>query len=438
MKQLACTLITVSPLAIRSDHAQEGAESTGYITGTTLAGSLAAVHRLLYPDREDEFTRFFLSGLVQYPDLYPASFKSETLENAGHLPVYPLPKTAQSCKRFPGFKKMVEGERREEDESCHGVRDSLFDWAAFRLADDPESTVAPEVLLKPLHGNKKCKECERAMDSFTGYYRREDPPSQQEIQQKLRHMIHAKSKRRLQTHSGIDYATGTVRDGILYNRHVFNEESRFWGMIKIAEELVETFQQFMDEVGYEDSRNGGLVRIGTGRSRGWGKVLLHIDQIDDEQNGFSVFQRRLKAFDEKLWEVISNNIQGLKRAPFYFALTLHSQIIVRDQWLRYRGVIDGTTLRELLHAPEDTEFQLIHHVADTKRVTGWNELWGTPRTNVFAIDTGSVFLFASPLKQQAIEQALFKLEQESIGERTPEGLGRVCVSDPFHQEVTLQ
>lgn len=434
MKYFALTLTTRSPLAIRSDHAQEGAETLRHITGTTLAGSLATVHRLLRPDHRDEFEQFFLKGQVRYPDLYPAQFKSLTIQNENELPVYPLPKTAQSCKRFSGFKGLVEDEQ-EDDKPRHGARDTLFDWATFCLADRLKSPVTPATLLGILYKHKKCEKCQNAMDTFSGYYRRDSPQDET-----TGNMIYAFSKTRLQTHSGIDPATGTVQEGILYNRHVFNENSRFWGLIKVTEELEAAFKQFMKEVG-----NSGLVRVGTARSRGWGKVHFHLDALDDEQKRFDEFQGRLSTFDDTFRQAIPAEIKAeinkdkdLELDRFYFALTLHSPAILRDHLLRYRGTIDATVLQELLQAPADTTFRQIHHVASTRRVTGWNDMWGMPRTNEFAIDTGSVFLFSSRLKQQALEQALFTLEQEGIGERTSEGFGRVCVSDPFHQEVALK
>lgn len=45
MKRIALNVQAISPLAIRSDHAPGGAETTKYISGTALAGSLAAVYR---------------------------------------------------------------------------------------------------------------------------------------------------------------------------------------------------------------------------------------------------------------------------------------------------------------------------------------------------------------------------------------------------------
>ena len=142
-----------------ADHAPGGVENAAYISGTTLLGSLAALHRLAHPGDTATFERLFLSGQVQFPDLYPASFQHNDFNKASNLPVYPLPKTAQSCKRFPGF-QLLKGE--EVDDERHGVRDNLLDWAAFTLgskANKAGKSIDLQALLKPLEDQKECLIC---------------------------------------------------------------------------------------------------------------------------------------------------------------------------------------------------------------------------------------------------------------------------------------
>ncbi len=428
MKHFSIDLNAVSPLAIRSDHAPGGAGTAPYITGTSLAGSLAAAYRLLHGDSTSEFESLFLSGQVHYPDLYPASFRDQGMQDA-NLPVYPLPKTAQTCKRFPGFRYMFEGE--DDDEERHGVRDGLLDWVMFKLGSRDGLKNGDISALKLLQQHKSCPpDCGASMDHFTGYYRRNDD---EEVQ-----MIVAKVNTRLQTHTGINRKSGTVEEGILYNRQVFDEHTRFWGTVKLAEPLAAPFQRFIDEVA-----NSGLVRVGTGRTRGLGRVSLSVESIEEpeeepiEEYRFRVFKERLEAFNTKLRNLAEvNDLHDLK--PFYFALTLHSPLILCDPLLRYYGTISGETLAELVGLPTET-FDLVYQAASVRRVTGWNELWGTPRTNEYVIETCSVFLFASSLEpEEALLQSLFELEENGIGRRRAEGFGRVCISDPFHLEVELR
>jgi len=429
VRYLSLNVEAESPLVIRADHAAGGAGSAGYISGTALLGSLAAVYRSYYPEDAQAFGRLFLSGEAQYPDLYPANFNSQSMQNANTSPVYPLPKTAQSCKRFAGFPYLAD-EKREEER--HGVRDSLLDWAVFEIgkqatANKNNLSINIETLLHPLEGNKECPVCKNSMDHFTGFYRRSSAGR----------MARAEASTRLLTRTGINRETGTVQEGILYNRRVFDEHTRFWGMLKMPEDLAASLTDFINEVG-----QSGLVRIGTGRTRGSGKAHLNLDPQVVEQESF---ETRLQKFDYLLREqAVKAYDKTIKPylSQFYFALTLHSPAILRDEMLRYRGSIDARALCGLLRMPEDSagSFELIYQAASARRVMGWNEMWGTPRTNEYAIDTGSVFLFAFKGEDKQVDplkQALLRLEEEGIGQRRAEGFGRVCICDPFHREVEL-
>ncbi|MGI9061243.1 MAG: type III-D CRISPR-associated RAMP protein Csx10 [Ktedonobacteraceae bacterium] len=427
MQHFSLQLEALSPLAIRADHAPGGVENAAYISGTTLLGSLAALHRLAHPGATSTFERLFLSGQVYYPDLYPASFTNDDFKGASDLPVYPLPKTAQSCKRFPGFLPLTD---EEVDEKRHGVRDSLLDWAVFTLGGQADPSIDAATLLKPFHeeGRKNCPACKRPMDRFSGYYRRRDSDGQ---------LAKAEAETRLQTRTGINRATGTVQESILYSRQVFEEHTRFWGMLHVEDELAQSLQQFISEIG-----TSGLVRIGTGRSRGMGKAHLSLTEITvGEQGRFDHFKQRVAELDTKLHDRVKDAFGPLKLKPLYFAVTLHSPVIAYDELLRYRGVIDKQMLEEMLQLPADT-LKLEYQNASTQQVRGWNELWGMPRTREVAIETGSVFLFSSEVAsheaKKAFMEALFKLEEAGIGRRKAEGFGRICVSDPFHLEETLK
>lgn len=421
MKYFALNLEAISPLAIRADHSPEGVDALRYISGSTLIGSLATVYRFAYPNNSADFERLFLSGQIQFPDLYPALFKQEEMQEKITLPVFPFPRTARTCKRSPGFSHLLENQ--DKDDAGHGVRDSLLDWTIFALADNMKVD-NPDILLSPFpHSKEFCQRCDNTMEYDAKHYRRENED-----------MIIANSTTRLQTHTGIDRSTGTVQEGILYNRRVFDEHTRFWGLLKVSDDVEATFKDCIKEFG-----TSGLIRVGTGRTRGMGKVHLTIQPIDeDEQKRKDTFSTRLRNFNAALQDAAQtfNNEWDLRLdlKPFYFALTLHSPALLRDSLLRYRGSITNVALGKLLELSKN-HFELIYQDASTKRVTGWSELWGTPRTNEIAIDTASVFLYGSDLPQNELEEALFKLENEGIGQRKAEGFGRICISDPFHMEV---
>lgn len=420
MAQLYLTLMTKSPLAIRSDHATGGSKTATTVNGSTLLGSLAAAHRMLYTDaKNDDFVQLFLKGTISYPNLYPASFNLQEAHGdemqTSHSPIYPVPKTAQSCKRFGGFLEEFSDER-------HGVRDDLLDWAVFKLSNEKSvDALRAHTSCSHLRMDSK-KGCEEVMDHFSGFYRRAafvDPPY---------HRMIAQVDTRLLTRTGINRDRGIVEEGILYNREVIDEGAYFWGMVKLPDRLLSTFKEFVEEAG-----DAGLIRIGTGRTRGLGQVQLTIHGAEDDEISFDSFKQRLMDFDAKLRERMEYPPAN-EDDRFYFALTLHSPVILRDDLLRYQGTISGEVLAT--HAKLSSEtLRQIHQVASLERVTGWNELWGTPRTQECAIATGSVFLFVSTEKVgKELLNKLFDLEEQGIGERRVEGFGRICFSDPFHLE----
>ncbi|HVU66963.1 MAG TPA: hypothetical protein VHD63_07540, partial [Ktedonobacteraceae bacterium] len=361
MRYFALNLTAVSPLAIRADHAPGGVASTSHIAGSALVGSLAATYRLFHDDDVADFENLFLREHVQYPHLYPATFENSYIQNALSQPVYPAPLSARTCKRHEGFRGAQDDDFGDEH---HGVRDSLFDWALFKLARGAGDGRSTAELLTILSRQKECSVCGKAMKPFSAFYRRNP--------QGARQMMAAVAHTRVQTYTGIDRETGTVQEGILYSRQVFKEQTRFWGMAKVPEVLAGTFTDFVNQVG-----ESGLLRMGTGRTRGLGKVKLNALPLDEEPYGFAAFRQRLEAFDRAFREQAEAIKLALQPGHFYFALTLHSPAILRDELLRYRSSINEETLAELMRPaglPADS-FRAIYQAADIRGVTGWNELW---------------------------------------------------------------
>ena len=417
MKSLALRMTAESPLAIRSDHAPGRADNIKYIPGTAVRGCLATLYHMFYRKNEkmEDFAPLFLHERVSYPNLYPALFDDEGLQDRDSLPVYPLPKTAQSCKRHSGF---VFPDTDTND--GHGARDTLIDWGLFKLAQ--KSTAA----LKIFRQSRDCH-CGEAMDSFEGFYRRSD----------INPYPHIKSTHdgytRLQAHTGIDRDSGIVQEGILYNRQVFDEGMQFWGRVDFHDEdekLLIRFEDFLNEIG-----STGLVRIGTGRTRGMGKVAISAERMEGSDDRSQHFLKRLNEFSSTFQARAHELEQEKLPYEFFFALTLHAPMILCDDLLRYRGIIDTHVLEELLGCSVPG-LRSLYHAANLRRVSGWQELWGLPRTSEYAIESGSVFLFACPsFPEDNVLKALFTLEEHGAGKRRAEGFGRICVSDSFHQLI---
>lgn len=432
MTRIPLQVIARSPLTIRADHAEGGVKTAHYIPGVTLLGSLATSHRILHPEQESEFVTLFLNEQVSIPHLYPAQFKPGSFHTV-NAPVMPLPKTAQTCKRFSGFLP-IKGEDTDEklhkrcqepDEERHGVRDTLLDWAIFSLLD--RQGAATTALLSPFH--EKCRYstgkgstgfCDLPMTHFSGYYGRGTTNPKQRLQ--------AKVATRLQTRTGINREWGVVEERILYNREVFDEGMSFWGEVILPDGLTDSFKVFVDKAAGED-----IIRIGTGRTRGLGRVSVEVGE--DTKSTADGFAQKLSKFDTTLRELAQEaGVKELK--PFYFAITLQSPTILCDPFLRYYKTLDAALLPTLLNLPASSwSFERVYQCVGMQRIGGWNELWGAPRYNDYALETGSTFLFSceQPLDNNLIE-ALRACEQTGIGRRRSEGFGRISISDPFHLE----
>lgn len=229
-----------SPVAFRTGRDAGRAATLLYIPGSVLLGGLAAAHTVLYPHQTERFGEFFVRDRVRYGNAYPASFPLQRALKAEMSPVRPLPATARSCKRWPGFRF-----QRDADHEYHGVFDHLVPWAVFALSG--------ERAIDPLERAAACPECDASLDTFAGFYRRVDT-------------VHAIGRSAqatlLLTRTGISRATGAVHMGILYSREALAEGMTFWAELTMPDELCAEFRDFADEAGGE-----GLLRVGTNRTR---------------------------------------------------------------------------------------------------------------------------------------------------------------------------
>ena len=86
-----------------------------YIPGAALRGMLADLYLRKGGEADALFRKLFCSDEVSFPNLYAANH-------------YPLPVSAYTCKRLPGFRN----DAAEDDELRHGVWDLLYeDFSGF-------------------------------------------------------------------------------------------------------------------------------------------------------------------------------------------------------------------------------------------------------------------------------------------------------------------
>jgi CRISPR-associated protein Csx10 len=121
---------------------------------------------------------------------------------------------------------------------------------------------------------------------------------------------------------------------------------------------------------------------------------------------------------------------------FHFSLTLESDALLIDSYLRAKTGLDSVTLAAALGGIPAEELRPVVHFSGTRMVHGWNIALGLPKPDALAIVKGSTFLFAYTGREVArLQTALGRLEEEGIGLRRGEGFGRLVVCHPFHWEV---
>ena len=400
------------PLSFRAGRETTSGETLKYIPGSVLLGGIASTYAKLQSGDTDSFNKIFFSDESSFGNLYPASFGPKNDEKRSKLlkgdkePVYPLPNTAFSCKRFGGF-------RFDEDDSVddphHGVYDTLIPWALFALSNESNFKVFKNI--------EKCTICREPMDRMDGFYRRNGRDAQK--------MGTASPKRSLRTRTGINRATGTVQQGILYNREVLRPGTEFWGTVTIPDDQANTFKQFINQ-----ANKSGLVRLGNNKTRGFGRVILRLKSAR-ERGELDSLRQRLQTFDAKLRQAAQKfDIETPHK--LYLPLQLTADAILFDRLLRYRTALDSEYLEEL----GIPGAKLIYQNSGTRQVMGWNTLLGVPKADEIAITMGGVFLFGLNSKlDDNLLQTLLRIQTEGIGARRREGFGRLLVASSFHWEV---
>lgn len=419
------------PLSMRARRETAGAETRTYVPGTTVLGALAAAH--LQGGRSSaEFNAFF-GPASRFSNLYPASFDADDLKGLYSTPVYPLPATAVSCKRFGGFRH---DQDLAEDDPHHGVYDTAAAGTLFALAEiERQSRPQPQppARLELLSVFDYCRDvsgrgesgrgepgCKEPMDRFEGYYRRDlyNPTVVGSVQ----------VSRGLRTRAGISRLTGAVEQGILYSREVLNAGTAYWGTAEVPDACAAQFAEFVEEIS-----DGGLLRLGNNRTRGFGALPLSVQPPPPAAvDTVDTLLARMKAFDAH----VRSRERGLtNRAKYglYVSITLTSDAVLLDRLLRYRTRLDGDYLREECRIDGA---ELLLQSGGTRRVMGWNLALGVPKADETAITMGAVFVFGldKPLERDTAAQFL-AVQEAGVGVRRREGFGQLVVASPFHYEV---
>ncbi|MBT9174767.1 MAG: hypothetical protein DDT22_00428 [candidate division WS2 bacterium] len=364
-----------SPLALPSYHfVSNEIETLDYIPGSAFRGAVAYKLGEELGYDSPKFKEIFINGKVKFGNLY--------LLREGQA--YPIPKSAKSCKYKDGFRG-------------HGVIDFLLPTVKFMLAKD--ASVLPV----------SCPICEAPFDTFSGFYtkggKRVEPT------------------KRLITRTSIDERTLTAREGFLYSMEVIEEDQEFYGILDGDLLVIEN-----GEIKYENTtilRKRETLWVGLGKTRGLGNIKIteieNLESIFPPELVLSAVEKRFSKFQEKSSPL---NIKG-------FSITLYSDAIIMDKFMRYKSCIDEQYLREEFDLDN---VKLICAFNSMRAILGWNTAWGLPKEKELAIEKGSTFFFSCAAEGKNLIGTLKRIETEGIGLRREEGFGRVFVCDPFHIE----
>ncbi|MFX0136050.1 MAG: RAMP superfamily CRISPR-associated protein [Candidatus Hodarchaeota archaeon] len=395
-------LTNKSPISIRENRADDVIYTLNYIPGHSFLGSLSAYYLKNNPV-DERFQDFFVNGRVKYSPLYPSNqiiYNESSLEKRitdSESLTLPIPKTAFTCKRWPGFK--IPGEKNEQ----HGVRDRLYEWTLFRLTSDNE--------LKPLKSTSKCcfNGCKEEVTPIEGFYK---------IGVDYKEISSRKVTTQISMHTGINRSTGTVSPGILYSIESIQEDHQFTGLIEVEDKLVEDFRKFLYQA---------ELRIGNKKTSGQGYCVIN-DLPEYHGEDIQKFRERLLKFDSEFKKTAADH--GLEISDFYFSIDIFSDAIQMNDLLNYNIGFEDLIKNDFI-----TDSKLIYENVSPFKVMGWNNTIKLPKQTEWATEKGSIAMVQIPDLNDEVVEKLYNLEQTGIGIRRIEGFGIIRISDQFHWEV---
>ena len=392
MKRYAISATLKSPVIIQQNRQSDTSLSLDFIPGSTLRGALAAqyIREGGTPD-ETEFKSLFLNNPVRFTDLLPT--------NCAGMKSRPLPLSAVSCKRKPGFLKEGD-EGKKINTTAHGVEDILCRRFANYLK--------PETI-----SDNTCRICGNDLKCISGFW-----SENLEVPQ-----LH-KPTMIMHRHTGIDRSTGTASDKIFFITqsiadHRMDEGSgefkpqEFYGTLYLTAEQLDPLKKLIES----------NLFVGANRTSGSGEVKLSLTEANEDQDSFDIlkwdtdFKRKVKAFAS------IDPPEGI-----YFSVMMNSHAILTDRFLRPSFDLD---------LPFDGVAPVLKMVKSQK-IRGWQSSWGLPKPDDIGIVTGSVFLFKYEGDDlDGLNKFLSDVVKSGIGFRQEEGFGQVSICNQLHtaQEV---
>jgi CRISPR-associated protein Csx10 len=401
MIRLGLIATTQTPLMLSGSH-EVGNVNTSleYITGTSLRGACAA--RFLQNAKiDDSFYQLFCSDDVRFENLYPVYVQL----NKGRLPDYfpsqPIPLSARTCKGYSGFYNI----KKEEQ---HGVTDTLCGWHQVK-----NSTL-------------NCPVCNAALENFEGFYYRD------RIDRDWNSPLQVTANSLMTMHNEIEDKSQRSEEGVLFTFDGKDRWQVFIGNIHfMGEQALNDFAIFKKVLQFEKCGEPLMVAVGKRRSGGRGLISVELSGV--ENTAFPPRDVIYEDFDQRFDEYVLRAEMNNDNNGVSFTVTLFSDAIVTDHWLRSKTALTADVLMEELQLENADELELIKPFFSASRiVSGWNDAHKLPKIDEIAIEKGASFRYRFKGQKEEIYEKLRKLEQDGIGFRRNEGFGRVIINHPFH------
>ena len=369
MYKIEATLLTPCCISKQPAIGNE-VETLDYIPGSALRGMLAELFLRSDGAANNNFREVFCSDNVSFPNLYPIN-------------CYPLPLSAFTCKRHPGF---INEENQDSENFNKGVWNLLFeDFPTFSSS---------------VRNRQHKSNCDGPLKPHNGWYDQgqTSPTSGKPLE------------RLLATRTAIHPKSGSALDGSLHSQQELAADSSFSGFLLSSAEYDHLLNTVITHLG----GLGTSIIAYTGR-RGAGQLEIKIESFPYATGAPFFFNG---------WQ------QG--NGTCYFTLTFTSDVILVDRLLRPIISLDSQTLKNEMKFPVDVCVKKAF--VSARRVSGWNAVAKIFKPDDVAMVKGSSFLLEiKEADKPKVEAWMNEKVQAGVGLRRAEGFGRVSFDESFHK-----
>lgn len=404
-------------------------DSAEFIPGSMLRGCIGeALHATLPSDHDAELCS-------DENCLFCAIFRDERIGfgfaylRTGQGRSWPLPLTARSCKRYPGF-------ARNKQAQPHGVHDLLLSELAWSLANDPLGFSGEARLALALADTVSWQQQRRAValeqtQHTCGYDGCDQPLKPLPVglrnygwrQGQTTAVITAAPSPPIErrTHVGINRARMVAEDSLLFTQTALDfveagGGNEFLATVRVPAELEQLLRSKIPQ----------QTTIGRGRSRGYGDISLKVGDVPD---GYPTVAERLGRMQERFHEALRVFDPGLaeRLSGTVVTLTLRSPAIMTERSVPVRFPQPAT-----VDLPSNTV--PLRAWARTEIVGGWDGAMQMPKRTRLALRAGSVLCYFVPDAVDSAEllTSLQQIENDGIGSDRGSGYGETTVCADFH------